>query len=57
MDDRNDTGRTLGLIGGGALVFFGGWFLLRSFGIIPVWFTDTSLNGPTKVTLQLDVNF
>jgi phage shock protein C len=35
MDDRNDVGRNLGLIGGAALVFFGGWFLLRSFGLIP----------------------
>ncbi len=40
MDDRNDSGRTLGLIGGGALILFGGWFLLRTFGIIPEWFTD-----------------
>jgi len=40
MDDNNDRGRTLGLIGGGALVFFGGWFLLRTLGVIPEWFTD-----------------
>jgi phage shock protein C len=41
MNDRNETGRTFGLIGGGALVFFGGWVLLRTFGIIPAWFTET----------------
>lgn len=40
MDDRNELGRTLGLVGGGALVVFGGWFLLRTLGIIPAWFSD-----------------
>jgi phage shock protein PspC (stress-responsive transcriptional regulator) len=41
MEDRtNDMGRKLGLIGGGALVLLGGWFLLRTFGIVPAWFTD-----------------
>lgn len=35
MDDRNDVGRSLGLIGGAALLLLGGWFLLRSFGLIP----------------------
>lgn len=35
MEDKNDVGRTLGLVGGVALLFFGGWFLLRSFGLIP----------------------
>lgn len=40
MDDRNDVGRTVGLIGGGALVFFGAWFFLRQFGLIPDRFFD-----------------
>jgi phage shock protein PspC (stress-responsive transcriptional regulator) len=41
MDDRNsEMGRTLGLLGGGALVVFGGWFLLRALGIVPQWFGD-----------------
>lgn len=40
MDDRNDVGRTVGLIGGGALVVFGAWFFLRQLGIIPDRFFD-----------------
>jgi phage shock protein C len=40
MDDRNDTGRTLGLVGGGALLVLGGWFLLRQFGLIPDQFFE-----------------
>jgi len=40
MDDRNDVGRTVGIIGGGALVFFGAWFFLRQFGIIPDRFIE-----------------
>jgi phage shock protein C len=40
MEDRNDVGRTVGLIGGGALIFFGAWFLLRQFGLIPDRFFD-----------------
>lgn len=40
MDDRNDVGRTVGLIGGGALVLFGAWFFLRQLGIIPDRFLD-----------------
>jgi phage shock protein C len=34
MDDRERSGRSLGLLGGGALVLLGGWFLLRATGII-----------------------
>jgi phage shock protein PspC (stress-responsive transcriptional regulator) len=41
MDDRStETGRTIGLLGGGALVVLGGWFLLRQLGVIPDWWTD-----------------
>jgi phage shock protein C len=40
MDDRNDMGQKIGLLGGGALVLFGTWFFLRSLGVIPPWFAD-----------------
>jgi phage shock protein C len=40
MDDRDGPGRSLGIIGGGALVLFGGWFLLRSLDVIPARLFD-----------------
>lgn len=35
MEERDDTGRTLGLLAGGALVVLGGWFLLSRLGLVP----------------------
>ncbi len=35
MSDGKDPGRSFGLIGGGALVLLGAWFLARSAGLLP----------------------
>ena len=45
------------LIGGGGIGVY--YYFTKDVSILtgPVWFNDKTLNGPTKMTVQLDVSF
>ena len=44
-------------IGGGGVGIY--YYFTKDISILtgPVWFNDTAINGPTKMTVQFDVNF